>query len=94
MTADLQAALNRLARNMTIAQVALDTEPPAVLLLLNIEALRSAADNVAVLLASVPGNTKCSVAQRAMGPATAALLANALQSEHATPNTVPESWKE
>jgi len=92
--ADLQAALNRLARNMTITQVALDTEPPAALFALNVEALKSSVEDVAVLLTYVPSNTKCSVAQRAMGPATAALLADALQSEHATPDTVPESWKE
>lgn len=91
---DLQSALNRLARNMTITQVALDTEPTAALFTLNIEALKSSVDDVAVLLSYTPADTKCSVAQRAMGPATAALLADALQSESPTPDTVPDHWEE
>lgn len=91
---DLQQALNRLARNMTITQVALDTQPKAALFALNIEALKSSVDDVAVLLPYVPADTTCSVAERAMGPATAALLADALASESPTPDTVPDHWEE
>ena len=90
--ADLQAALNRLARNMVVTQVALTTKPPAALFALNVEALSSSVENVLALLQRTPGNHPCVVTQ-AMGPATASLLADALQSEP-TPDHIPTDWKE
>lgn len=91
MSRDLDSALSRLVRNITITQVALQTKPAAGLFVLNLEALHSAVEQAMGACEAVPANTPC-VIDAPLGSHTAALLADALESE--TPDTIPDSWKE
>lgn len=90
----LDDAVNRLNRNMAITQTALTLTPPAALFILNVEALKSAVDELAVLLELAPPGRVISASSQVIGPATAELLAKAIEAGSITPDTVPDSWKD
>lgn len=87
MTA-LDKAVNRLARNMAIAQVSLQQGPSAALFSLSVDALSSAIEDVKQLLAETPADRRINVSSRLIGPHVANALADSL-----VPVT-PNSWKE
>jgi hypothetical protein len=92
-TDPLDTAVNRLARNMAITQVALSTTPPAVLFELNIEALLSSVQDVQRLLGDVPHNRIITSSSQVMGPHLAEAMGEVIQFHSPTPDTVPTDWR-
>lgn len=76
---------------MAIAQVSLQTKPPAALFALQVEALASAVDQMRDALVVSPANERIQVDSQVIGPATADLIADALGK---APDHIPDTWKE
>lgn len=73
-----QQSIERLARNMQIAQIALQTQPAPPLFALQVEALHSACEEALAVLARMGGNERLIVPESLIGRATADVLADAL----------------
>lgn len=90
----LDAATLRLARNMAITRVAMDTGQPVGLFALNIAALRSAIDGLELAFASVPTTRLVSlpVGDEVIDPWIADLIADATSTP--APDHLPDHWKD
>lgn len=88
----LDAATARLARNMAIAQVAIDTNCYATLFILQVEAVESALNQMRRAMEAAGPEDRITPPGMRISPGIADLLA-----EHAfdsVPDNVPPSWKE
>lgn len=90
----LDAATLRLARNMAITRVAMDTGQPVALFELNIAALRSAIDGLELVFPTVPSTRLVSlpVGREVIEPGIADLIAEVTSDP--APDHLPDSWKE